>query len=415
MALAKQEVGNNPDAQREHGTRDERCRRPRPDARSADAHLLRSPLPSSLAGTFRAIDTSSALLLKPLHAWRGQYKDSICHCSKSSWLRCRYGRVRFCRRCGGSSYRLDGASACGSSIAPQSNEVILDWVHITLETIKTDKMAPPIASRALAMESIAVFDSISAVLGTRGYLVQHPVALGASLEAAAASAAHDVLAALFPTHASDFRTQLAASLQQITTSNWAEIAGVSLGQEIARYVISLRADDGSAVLTPYVPGTALGDWRPTPPAFAPALLPQWADLMPFAMTSADQFQPSGPPALDSPEYAAALNQVKSLGALNSTTRTGDQTEIALFWADGAGTYTPPGHWDAIAARLASEKHTSFFDTAKLFTELNIALADAGVAAWNAKYEYSFWRPITAIAAAGVMAIRSRLLIPFGNR
>jgi membrane-associated phospholipid phosphatase len=117
------------------------------------------------------------------------------------------------------------------------------------------------------------------------------------------------------------------------------------------------------------------------------------------MTNGAQFRPSGPPALSSDKYAADFNQVKTLGAKNSTVRTPEQTEIAQFWSDGAGTYTPPGHWNQIAEEVATKRNTSLVDEARLFALLNIALADAGIAAWDAKYAYDFWRPATAIRQA----------------
>jgi membrane-associated phospholipid phosphatase len=94
-----------------------------------------------------------------------------------------------------------------------------------------------------------------------------------------------------------------------------------------------------------------------------------------------------------------FNQVKTLGAKNSPVRTSDQTEIAQFWSDGAGTYTPPGHWNQIAEEVALQRNTSLMDEARLFALLNIALADAAIAAWDAKYAYEFWRPVTAIQQA----------------
>ncbi|MFM6021877.1 MAG: vanadium-dependent haloperoxidase, partial [Dolichospermum sp.] len=135
------------------------------------------------------------------------------------------------------------------------------------------------------------------------------------------------------------------------------------------------------------------------PGFAPALLPQWGQVTPFALTSGDQFRPDGVPALNSADYTIEFNQVKDLGKNNSTTRTADQTEIAKFWADGAGTFTPPGHWNQIAQNVAAEKGNSLVDNARLFALLDISLADAGIAAWDAKYHYDFWRPITAIQNA----------------
>jgi hypothetical protein len=133
--------------------------------------------------------------------------------------------------------------------------------------------------------------------------------------------------------------------------------------------------------------------------YALPLLPQWATVRPFALTSPDQFRPAAPPALDSQQYADALNEVKAKGAATGSTRTADETAIAKFWADGAGTATPPGHWNAIAAQLAQAQGNSLSANARLFAQLNVALADAAIACWDAKFFYDEWRPVTAIRAA----------------
>ena len=130
-----------------------------------------------------------------------------------------------------------------------------------------------------------------------------------------------------------------------------------------------------------------------------ALLPQWATLDPFTLNSASQFRPNGPPSLTSQAYADAFNEVKELGSATGSTRTPEQTAIARFWADGAGSYTPPGHWNQIAEQIADQRGLSLLENARLFAELNLALADAAIAAWDAKYTYGSWRPITAIPEA----------------
>jgi hypothetical protein len=129
------------------------------------------------------------------------------------------------------------------------------------------------------------------------------------------------------------------------------------------------------------------------------LLPQWGFVAPFAMSSSAQFRPPGPPALDSEQYAADYNEVKALGAEVGSTRTEEQTEIALFWADGVGTETPPGHWNSIAQIIADARGNTLEQNARLFALLNIAMADAAICAWDAKYTFNFWRPVTAIRNA----------------
>ena len=108
------------------------------------------------------------------------------------------------------------------------------------------------------------------------------------------------------------------------------------------------------------------------------------------------FRPNGPPALESAEYAAEYNEVKDLGAEDSEKRTEEQTQIARFWADGAGTVTPPGHWNVIAQDVGSARRNTMPQNARLFALLNVAMADAAICAWDAKFTYNFWRPVTAI-------------------
>jgi membrane-associated phospholipid phosphatase len=128
----------------------------------------------------------------------------------------------------------------------------------------------------------------------------------------------------------------------------------------------------------------------------PYLLPQWGFVMPFAMPSGNFFRPDGPPSLKSLEYAREYIEVMRLGEMDESIRNPEQTEIALFWADGPGTVTPPGHWNLIAQDVAAARRNTLQQNARLFALLNIAMADAAICAWDAKYHYNFWRPVTAI-------------------
>jgi hypothetical protein len=114
------------------------------------------------------------------------------------------------------------------------------------------------------------------------------------------------------------------------------------------------------------------------------------------MSTSGHFRPLGPPALTSAKYAADYNEIKALGAAAGSTRTSDQSEIALFWADGSGTETPPGHWNSIAQQVGLGQGNTLEDNARLFALLNLAMADAAICAWDAKYSFDFWRPVTAI-------------------
>ena len=219
--------------------------------------------------------------------------------------------------------------------------LVIAWNAAALQAIRTDGTSPPVAARNLAMVQVAVFNAVNAIDPMyQEYHASMTPPTGASPDAAAAQAAHDVLTYLYPKQSSTFDAELAASLAGLHPGR-SRAAGIAVGQAAAQQIIAWRNNDGADTKVTYVPGTALGKWQPTPPAFAKALLPQWPQVTPFALVSGSQFRPSNPPALTSSDYAAALNEVERLGSKNSTTRTSEQTQIAFFWSDGAGTSTPP--------------------------------------------------------------------------
>lgn len=281
-------------------------------------------------------------------------------------------------------------------VTDTNSDVVIDWNATLLRAIRTAQTAPPLASRNMAMVHAAIYDSVNGITGSYNpYFVNQTAPIGASPEAAAAAAAHRVLINLYPNQQATFDVALTASLADLTDGP-SEDAGVAYGHSVADAILLERSTDGSNQTVNYTSGTEPGDWQPTPPNFAPPLYPSWGSVTPFAMTDGSQFRPDGPPALDSQEYATDYNQVKALGKIDSSTRTADQTEIAQFWADGTGTFTPPGHWNQIAEQLSATPGRSLIENARLFALLNIGLADAGIACWDSKYTYNFWRPVTAI-------------------
>lgn len=275
---------------------------------------------------------------------------------------------------------------------------VLRWNQTLLEAVRLDAATPLVASRALAMVHMAMFDVLSAIERTPSYLVAVAAPAGASLEAAISATAERVLGHLFPAQATSFAATLAASLAALPDGP-AQVEGVALGREVADGVIAVRDRDGWDEFVVYSPQEGLGQWQPTPPMFDSALAPQWAKLEPFALQAPDQFRPPGPPALGSQAWADAYEEVRLVGRLDSTSRTAEQTQIARFWADGPGTYTPPGHWNQVAEQAALAAGSSLGENVRLFAQLNVALADAAIAAWDAKYHYETWRPITAIHGA----------------
>lgn len=285
------------------------------------------------------------------------------------------------------------------SAAPSRADVVLDWNEVLLDAIRVDRTSPPRAARAMAIVHVSIYDSVVGVLGGFDpYHVHGPAPAGASVEAAAAAAAHAALSAIFPAQQAAFDAALAASLAAVPDGA-AKSAGVAWGVEVASEILALRAaDHATDVVAPDFP---LGGtwWSPTPPAFAPALHPNWPLVTPWAMTSGSQFRGEPPPAPGSPEYTVAFREVKRLGRADSTVRSAEQSEIALFWADGPGTATPPGHWLVLAQDVSELRSLSLLENARLFALLSITEADAAVVSWDFKYYYDNWRPVTGIRNA----------------
>ena len=293
-----------------------------------------------------------------------------------------------------------GAINLASSIGiPAYADVVTDWNNAALDAIRAGNTAPPIASRSLAILHLSIYDAVNGIARTyEPYLVQGAVSGSASRQAAASAAAHEALVNLFPANASTFDAFHATILAGIPNGPQ-KTAGIVWGEFVANQILAARANDGWDASVPPPDGSGPGVWVPTPPAFLPYALPQWGFVVPFAMSSSSQFRPPGPPALDSQQYADDYDEVKALGAAVGSTRTEEQSEIALFWADSAGTETPPGHWNSIAQIIAEDRGNTLEQNARLFALLNIAMADAAICAWDAKYEFHFWRPVTAIAFA----------------
>ena len=205
-----------------------------------------------------------------------------------------------------------------------------------------------------------------------------------------------IFVALFPADAVTFDALYAATLATVPDGPQ-RTAGISWGESVAAAILVWRRTDNSdAMVAPPASGDP-GTWRPPPASFhAVPLLPQWAFVEPFSIPTSSFGRPPGPPAVTSARYAADYNEVKALGAAAGSARTSEQDTIALFWADGAGTETPPGHWNTIAQGLAIRSGTTIDQNARLFALLNIAMADAAICAWDAKYYFHNWRPVTAI-------------------
>lgn len=280
----------------------------------------------------------------------------------------------------------------------------LFWNAVALDVIESSSSTPDYGSRALAMESHAVFNAIAAIDGTNGYQFNATPVAGADANAAISHAAYTVLSYLFPGQSDILDQALADALAGITSGL---TEGETLGRAIADQIIDLRDGDGWDNPIVEVGSNESEVWRPTGPDFVQGLNPQWAELTPFALNSGSQFRPDAPPSLlddtiTTDAFANDLERVRALGDSDSTQRTADQTEIARFWADGAGTETPPGHWNTIASDAVQSQGLGLSQSAELLLQLNLALADAAIAAWDTKYTYDFWRPITILTQGGVI-------------
>ncbi len=260
---------------------------------------------------------------------------------------------------------------------------------------------PPRVARNLAMIHTAMFDAINAFEGSyTSYLSGLNAPQNASSIAAMISAAHRVSSTLYASDAAiaKWNAAMQESLAEITNIE-AKDRGLEFGIEVGDAMLKLRQNDGSDIVVEYTVGTEAGQWRRTPPGFLPPLLPQWPAVETFGIPSVEAFRVPEPPSLESSEYAIALNEVLALGRRDSSTRTVEQTAIAVFWADGGGTFTPPGHWNQIAADVLASDPNSLNEHARTLSLLNLALADAGIVSWDAKYRYEIWRPIDAIRRA----------------
>jgi membrane-associated phospholipid phosphatase len=290
-----------------------------------------------------------------------------------------------------------GAAGPPASVAfsPGSGRSVVDWNKELITILGTPGAQPATVhpTRSFAILQAAEYDAVVSIThATPPYLFSVPAPHGARPDAAADQAAHDVLAALYPAQQSGIDQMLAGQLAAIPDTPGKQ-QGIEVGATVAKLLVDLRSSDGSAVTPPpFVPGTKPGDYRPTPPNFPAPVFTIWGTVTPFVLDSGSQFRPPAPPPITGPAYARALNQVKSLGQDTSTTRTADETTQAQFW----GASPIWNVWNEIAQKLAVARHASLERTVTVFENLDLSLADATIAMYDAKYHYLVWRPVTAI-------------------
>ena len=292
-----------------------------------------------------------------------------------------------------------GAWAQDSAAPPtQPVNAVIEWNRTLLTIVRTHGAQPATvhSTRNFAILHAAMFDAVDNIAGTfEPYLVRlTDVSRHASQTAAADQAAHDVLVSLYPKFEITLDTELQQDLAEVPDGPDKD-EGINVGKEVAAAILAARANDGSAITPPpFVPGKQPGDYQLTPLNFAAADFRQWPQVTPFVLKQADEFRPAPPPALTSEEYTDVFNEVKSLGFINSTTRTADQTQIGKFWNGNIQDF-----WNEIAQTASLGHNLDLPRTAHLFAQLNFSLADTAIAFFEAKYFYNFWRPVTAIRAA----------------
>jgi hypothetical protein len=284
-----------------------------------------------------------------------------------------------------------------------SADEVTEWNQIMLDSLITANVAGFVPSRSAAMVHTAIFDAVNGIERHYEHFFVEPAAdPGASRRAAAVQAAYAILVKLFPAQTPEIDARREASVSAISSAeavghSQSIARGIEWGQTVADAIWLWRSTDGfSPPPPPHVGGMAIGQWRPTPPAFLPFAGVQFATMTPWAMQSPAQFPLPGPPALTSERYATDFNEVKQVGSSMSASRTMEQTNIARFWASSN---SPNYVWNRLAARLAADRHNTLSENARLFAMLNVAIADSAIAVWNGKLSFLFWRPLTAIQLA----------------
>jgi membrane-associated phospholipid phosphatase len=285
------------------------------------------------------------------------------------------------------------------ALAAQPANVVIAWNQTMLATFQTAAVPPPAANRLGAIVQSAVFDAVNGIEHRYTPIHVQPGAPdGADPHAAVAGAAYETLIKLFASQATALNAALAASVGSLQDEGDAGsvAAGLAWGKSVGDQTLAWRAADGFSATPPsYTFSSAPGQYQPTPGGSGPPKFRSLATTTPFALTSPSQFRPAGPPALTSERYTASFNEVKALGGKTSTVRTVTQTETATFWQVD----TPTGQWDRVADSLAMQNHMNLMASARLLARVNIAIADATIAVFDAKNAYNFWRPATAIVQA----------------
>lgn len=270
-----------------------------------------------------------------------------------------------------------------------------------------DNGGPGPTARAMAIAHIAMYDAVNSVDRThQRYVAYIPLQPNEkiNLDSAVAYAAHRTLSALYPRQKPLFDASLQSHMNKVPESA-EKTAGIRVGEAAAAQILATRQNDGSVNDNAYTFGNQPGQHRVDPINPNQGIHgAKWGQVKPFAIQSGSQFRAPPPPAITSPEYAAAFNEVKMMGSDGvsmPSSRTHDQSEIGLYWGyDGATKLgTPPRLYNQIVRVIALQEGNTVAENARLFALVNIAMADAGIASWESKYVYNYWRPVVGIREA----------------
>jgi hypothetical protein len=285
------------------------------------------------------------------------------------------------------------ATACLVPIGRAHADAVTDWNLIALNATAVPANSI-LQSRVLATVHGAIYDAVRAVDRKGGaYAIDVDAPAGTSVEAAAVAAAYGTLVRLVPAERAMLDAALNVSLSKIADGQ-AKIDGTALGQQIAEKIVALRSSDGAALKVVFTAKPGAGLYQLTPPQSQPAILAQWGSLTPFVLRDRTGLDFKGTPAVTTAQFARDFDEVRTVGARNSTTRTADQTAAAIFWT--VQTAVP---WHAAARAASTAKQLSLSENARLFALLSMASADSQIIAFAEKYDRPHWRPITAIRAA----------------
>jgi hypothetical protein len=248
---------------------------------------------------------------------------------------------------------------------------VTDWNQYMFQAALIEKTSPVVMTRVAAIVQASVFDAVNGV--ERRYTPIHVKPTGprrASRRAAAVQAAYATLIKLYPNETSTFDTNRTASLaaiMQVEEPNSVAL-GVRWGQRVADAILEWRSSDGfSPAPPPFLGGTGVGEWRPTPPALLPGAVPQFAYMTPWVIQSPSQFRPAGPPELSSERYAQVFNETRVMGSVSSPFRTADQTLASLFWNASTTSF----YWNRIALVLGATRHMSLSENARMLAAVDV--------------------------------------------